>query len=232
MRLKKTKKHMPEDPASNPEPKPGEGAGTDPKKTATPSPEAIDVSKMSDEDFARVFDDPRLWNHPRFKSLNETAKKAKEFEAAEETRKQEELKKKGEWEALAKANEDKAKAAEQKYQTALTDNRIQAEAVKLGAVDLEAVLKLIDRTNVKINEDGTIAGAEDAVKALLDSKPYLKGAGGKVTVGGAIAPGAENQEGLKRFKLSQIQDPVFYRDNEKDILASMKANLVEDDMSS
>lgn len=231
----KNEKAMPEPivPASTPEtpvtPKPGEEGGTAPIKTEAPAPEAVDIAKIGDENFSKVFDDPRLWNHPRFKSLNEQAKQAKEYEKAEATRKEEELKKKGEWEQLAKTNEDKALAAEQKFQTAQIDNRIQSEAAKLGVVDLEAVTKLIDRAGIKVDESGTVAGVEEAVKSLLESKPYLKGTGTTPIVGGQTAPGTETQAGLKRFKLSQLQNPEFYRANEKDILASLKANLVEDD---
>lgn len=207
----------------------GAGSGADPKKTDNQNSQAIDVSKLGDEDFQKVFDDPRLWNHPRFKSLNEAAKKAKEFEAQEETRKAEELKKKGEFEELSKQNEAKAKQWQDKYTQSLTDNRIQAEAVKLGAVDLEDVLKLVDRANVKVSDDGSIIGAGEAVKALLDSKPYLKGDGKQVVVGGGTNPGGDTNAGVKRFKLSQIQNFQFYKDNEKDILASMKAGLIEND---
>lgn len=209
----------------------GAGGGTDPTKTETQQPPAFDVTKVGDEDFQKIFEDPRLYNHPRFKSLNEQAKKAKEYEAEKAKAEEEALKKKGEWEAVAKQNEDKAKAAEQKYLDSQTDNRIQAEAVKLGTVDLEAVLKLIDRSTIKVNEDGSITGIEDAVKALLEAKPYLKGSGQQVTVGAGTSPGADATSGLKRFKLSQLQDAAFYQANEKDIMAAQKAHLIEDDVS-
>lgn len=208
-----------------------EGATGANTNTSTQNPQAFDPKTVGDEDFSKVFDDPRVWNHPRFKSLNEQAKKAKEYEEKEAQRVIEEQKKKGEWEAVAKANEEKAQKALQQFQTAQADNRIQSEAAKLGVVDLDAVTKLIDRTNIKVNEDGTVTGVEDAVKGLIEAKPYLKGSQTQPTVGNGTAPGAENTTGLKRFKMSQLQDARFYRENEKDISASMAAGLVEDDMS-
>jgi hypothetical protein len=199
-------------------------------KTEAQDPVAIDVTKLSDENFAKVFEDPRLFKHTRFKNLKERAQKADEYDAQEETRKQEELKKKGEWEKLATDNDAKAKQWQTKFTEAQIDNRIQLETAKLGVVDLEAVLKLIDRSNVKVNEDGSISGVDEAVKGLLESKPYLKGKAGNVTVGSATSPGQESSDGSKRFKHSQISDPAFYKENEKEILQAITQGRVENDL--
>lgn len=209
----------------------GAAGGTVPNKTETQTPPAFDPGKVGDEDFAKVFEDPRLFNHPRFKELNERAKKAKEYEENQKKVEEESMRKKGEFEALAKTKEDEAKSWQQKFTQSVTDNRIQAEAAKLGAVDLEAVSKLIDRSKITVNDDGSLIGVEDAVKGLLEAKPYLKGSGSSnTTVGGATSPGSDNSQGAKRFKLSQLQDPKFYQANRDDIIAAQKVHLIEDDL--
>jgi hypothetical protein len=63
----------------NPTNQPGNGGGTDPNKTETQS-QPVDFSKLGDDDFAKVFDDPRVFKHPRFKSLNDRAKVADQLE--------------------------------------------------------------------------------------------------------------------------------------------------------
>jgi len=50
--------------------------------------------------------------------------------------------------------------------------RLQAE---LGIVDLEAALKLADLSDVKITEDGKVEGLKEALEAVLEAKPYLRG---------------------------------------------------------
>jgi hypothetical protein len=50
--------------------------------------------------------------------------------------------------------------------------KLQAE---LGIIDLEAALKLADLSDVKITEDGKVEGMKEALEAVLEAKPYLKG---------------------------------------------------------
>jgi hypothetical protein len=76
----------------------------------------------------------------------------------------------------AEVTDWKAKATdlESKYQTALIRAAVDREANKQGAIDPDAVFALMDRADLKLTDDGAVTGAEKAVKALLDAKPYLK----------------------------------------------------------
>ena len=85
----------------------------------------------------------------------------------------------------AKEAEDRAKAAEAERdekisatQQSANDRIIRAElkaaAIKAGMIDLDG-LKLADLSSVKLGEDGEVEGAEDLMKALKESKPYLFG---------------------------------------------------------
>lgn len=207
----------------------GNGNGTDPKKTDAQNQGTFDPSKVGDEDLAKVFDDPRLWKHPRFKSLNDRAKVADRLEKEKGDAEKKRLEEEGKWKELADLKTKEAEEAKTQAQTARIDNKLQVSAAKVGVVDLEAVLKLIDRTNIKVDDNGEIQGVDEAVKALLESKPYLKG-DGSVTLGGGTNPGDGNK-GAKRFKLSQLQDPKFYQENYKDIQEAQVKGLIEDDVS-
>lgn len=217
----------------------GDGTGANPvipakagdQNNSTTQVTPFDPSKVSDEEFEKVFSDERLFKHSRFKDLSDKAQKAKEYEAAEAKRQEEELKKKGEWETISKQNETKV----QELQTQLTkervDNALLAASSKLGVVDPDAVLKLIDRGAISIDDTGAVQGIETALTALIEAKPYLAGKQPAKRIGGETNPGNTNTGELKRFKLSELNNPEFYRANEKDILASLAANLIEDDVN-
>lgn len=209
----------------------GTGTGTDPLKTdTTVKPDAEkpkDGEKAFDEN---VFDDPRLWTHPRFKSLNERAKKADKLEKEKSEAEEKALADNKKFEELATKREAERDAANSKLTQSLQDNRIITEATKIGVVDIEAVLKLVDRSNIAIDDNGIITGATEAVQALVAGKPYLKGKA-NVTIGSATNPGADSDNAPKSFKLSQLQDPAFYKEHEADIAKAYAAGKIEDDVT-
>lgn len=201
--------------------------GTEPDKTDNT---AFDPSAISDDDFAKIFEDNRLWKHDRFKKLNSKAKRADELESQIEKQKQQDLEKNQEWEKLAKEREQEVERLKQSYQSEKLANALRLEATKQGAVDVETVLKLVDQSSITINDDG-IEGVTNAVKKLLDEKPFLVG-GKQREVGKGTNPSNPENSAPKKFKLSQLQDPKFFRENEKDINIAMRLGLIEDDMAS
>lgn len=209
---------------------PAPGTAPTPPETQTVQP--VDISKLGDEEFEKVFDDPRLWKHSRFKDLTVKAKKAEEIEAAQRKAEEDRLKEEGKYKELTARLERERDEAKEQAKASSINAKIQAAAMKLGAVDPEVVQSLIDRSVIKVNESGAIEGVDEAVKALLESKPYLKGTGSAApTVGSGTNPGEAGGNGPKKFKHSQIRDPEFYRANEKDILEAMKLGLIEDDLN-
>ena len=206
----------------------GSSGGTDPNKNGTSAPTTIDLSKIGDEDFNKIFDDPRLFKHPRFKTLGDKAKRADELEEAQRVAAEKALAEQGKYKELAETKTKEAEAARNELAQAKIDQKIIMEAQKAGVVDLDVVTKLVDRTEIKLAKDGTIEGVDVAVKTLLEAKPYLRGKNAPV-IGSSVNPGSADTTG-KRFKLSQIQDVKFYRENEQDILQSIKLGLVENDV--
>lgn len=206
--------------------------GTDPSKTETASAPAFDPSKISDEDFAKLFSDERLYTHPRFKDLaaakQERDALKKQQDEAENNRLAEEKK----FSELAEKHKSEADSWKKRYEDSTKANKVLSEAVAAGAVNPEVVLKLVDLASLQLSDDGSVTGATEAVKALMEANPYLKGNKTQVKIGADSNPGEENTSQLKRFKHSEItrMSPEEYAKNEKDIMASMKAGLVEDDI--
>ena len=204
-------------------------AGADPNKK-TSSDKSTNEGKTTNGENTfdeKVFDDPRLWTHPRFKSLNERAKLADKLEKEKSEAEEKQLAEAKKFEELATKRAQERDEATTKLQQAIQDNRIITEATKIGVVDVEAVLKLVDRANITVDANGNVTGIVEALNALVTSKPYLKGKAA-VTIGSATNPGADS-EGIKKFKLSQIQNPAFYREHEKEILEAYKTGQIEDD---
>lgn len=217
-----------------------DGKGADPNLGADGKPVApsgkteavatdFDPAKISDADFEKIFGDKRLFKHSRFSELNDLAQEGKRLKEEQAKAKEEELRKKGEFETLAKQKEQEVTTLKEQIKTSSINNSLIISASKLGIVDPDAALKLVDRSAISVADDGTVTGAEDALKKLVEAKPYLGGKPGTTRLGSPSAPGDQNTGDLKRFKHSEIKDPIFFRENEKDILASMKAGLIEMD---
>ena len=201
--------------------------GNDPVKK--PDAVTFDTSTLKDEDFSKIFEDERLWKHDRFKKLNEKAKKADELEEAAKLQKQTDLEKNKEWEKLAEERKLELEKVQGKYQSEKISNAIQIEATKQGAVDAETVLKLIDQSNIKITDDG-IEGVTEAVKGLLESKPFLVGSDDK-SLGNGTNPSNKGDSAPKRFKASQLKDVKFFREHEEDIKKALRLGLIENDVA-
>jgi len=70
--------------------------------------------------------------------------------------------------------EQQLAGAQAAHRDALIRAAIEREASKQGAVDAEVVYTLVDRSALELDDSGAVKGADKAVKALLEAKPYLK----------------------------------------------------------
>lgn len=86
--------------------------------------------------------------------------------------KETELAKLGEWEQLAKQRETELNAAQMELHQTRLEAAVIANASKLGFIDPAEAVALVDRGIVKI-ENGTVSGADEAVKKLAEAKPHL-----------------------------------------------------------
>lgn len=150
----------PADPPKDP-PKPPADKPKDEGKTFTQA----DVDRVVEERLAR--ERKKYEGHEELKAK---AEKFDELEAANATELEKAQK------AAEKATKERDEAVQRANQT-LVRSAVVAEAAKQGAVDADAVVALLSADKVTIGDDGQVTGAEDAVKALLEEKPYLVGEG-------------------------------------------------------
>lgn len=208
-----------------------DGSGNDPiKKTDTDNANEFDTSKLSDEEFEKFFEDERAFKHPRFKSLNERAKKAEQYEKEKEEAEAKRLEEEGKYQELAEKERARADELEKKMKESKIENLIRTEALKQGVVDDEAVAKLIDRSTIEVDSDGNVSGVDGAVKSLLETKPYLKGNGATTPNIGADANPTDPANTKKQFKMSQLNDPKFFAEHEAEIMEAQKNNAIVDDL--
>lgn len=99
--------------------------------------------------------------------LEEMKKKIKEAEDKE-------LEKKGEFEKIAAKSKVELEETTKKFKTKLIADAVKIEAIKQGAIDPE-ISKLIDTSEIKVDNDFNVTGAEDAVKAYKKLKPEFFG---------------------------------------------------------
>lgn len=131
----------------------------------TPPATQADLDRIITERLARA--KPKAPDD--YKDLQAKAQRLAELEAANQT----ELERAQT--ALQEATQ-RAELAENAGKAARINAAVIAEASKQGAVDPEAVVALLAKDAVTIDNAGQVTGADSAVKALLEAKPYLQAA--------------------------------------------------------
>lgn len=141
------------------------------------------------------------------------AKQAKAAEDAKASAEAERLKANQEWEKAAALAETAKQKAEQEVEAERLKARdravkaaVKLAAIKLNAVDEDAVYALLDRSQVALDDDGEPTNAETLVTALLQDKPYLvKPADGKRGIDPSPKPsnGKVTRDDIKNHYLEQ-----------------------------
>lgn len=85
-----------------------------------------------------------------------------------------------------------AEAARQSAYTLANERLVKAEikeqSAALGLVDADAAFALMDRSAVKVDDKGNVAGVKEALDALIKAKPYLKATPAGTKIGGGSNP--------------------------------------------
>ncbi len=71
--------------------------------------------------------------------------------------------------------EKNATAAIERANQRLIRSEVIAQAAKLNIVDPDAAYALMDKENVKVEDDDTVTGVKKSLEALIKAKPYLVG---------------------------------------------------------
>lgn len=116
----------------------------------------------------------------KYSDYDSVKEKLTEYEKQIEEKRLADLSEKERAEELAKkAEEEKQTLAQQleNLQKQVQQEKITNEFIKLATAQniayIDDALKLADLSAVKVNEDGKVEGVEEAVKALVENKPFL-----------------------------------------------------------
>lgn len=216
-------------------PNPQNPTGTDPKtaNNGNQGDQLPDLSKLTAEQLAKVLENPNFWKLDRIRQLTDRSKRIDEIEAEEAKKKEEEAKKRGEFEKVLAEKEAKINELTESIKSTKIETAIKDAAIKAGAADASVVAKLIDKSTITLGDDGKVTGVDEAVTTLLTQSPFLKGNGKTQPpdLGNPSNPGNTNQS-IKQFKASELADPVFYKEHEKEISAAMATpGMIIDDLS-
>lgn len=201
---------------------------------STTSPNGVDLKNLSAEQLADVFENENLWKHPRFSNLAAQAQELKQLKDKQAQDEQKRLEDNKEFEKLAETRKSELDQANQTIQNMRIDQALTNKLVSEGVVDLEAALKLVDRDKLKIEDNGSVTGVDEALKSLKDGKAYLfnnSGDGNNQSLGSATNGNNGGNGTPAKFKRSQLRDPKFYQEHRDEIIAAQKAGLIEDDLS-
>jgi len=173
---------------------------------ATP-PAEIDTRNFTQEEVNRMVGQARREVRGQFSDysdLKTRAARADELEQAQLT----------EAERLTqRATDAEKQTAEANTQltNALISSEVKVKAVQLGIIDPDAAYLLLDKSSVKYDAKDGVTGVVDALTQLLEDKPYLKGAAGRIPninpEGGQAAPAlrltADQQEAARLMGMTE-----------------------------
>ena len=172
------------------------------------------------------------FKHPRFKDLAEEKKsletQLKQIREEKEKEEEGKLKEKEKYKELAEKKDEQLQTLQTKFVRKTKEQAIIQEAVKLGISDTEAAIKLADLEKLQLNENGDVINAEEIVKGLVASRPYL--VAGKPT-GNVGTPTPQGEGEPKLWNLSflreKMKDAAWYKEHEADIDKAFKEGRVD-----
>ena len=169
------------------------------------------------------------------KEVREQAAEAKTLKDAQATAEEKALEDQKKFEELATKRGEEVTGLKTQLQNTRIDQALTNKLVPGGVVDLEAALKLIDRSKLTIDDNGVVGGIDEVLASLKTEKTYLfnnTGTPPNPTLGTPSNPtGGTPPTGPAKFKRSQLRDPKFYTENRDEIIKAQQAGLIEDDIT-
>lgn len=156
--------------------------------------------------FIQFPDEKSFMNRVRREGRSQLEAKAKELgfdsvaemDAALQAAKDREANEQTETDKLRKENE-KLKGQLNDMLTKANARLVRAEVKSIAAdleiVDADAAYALMNRDDIAVDDEGNVTGVEDALKALLKAKPYLKGQSAASRSGGDFRNGNGDAKG-------------------------------------
>lgn len=145
-------------------------------KTEEPKGEAVDPKALQAQK-----------EHFR-KKAEEAEKRLAEREAADEEARIAEAKKKEEFETLYETEKQKREAAESRATTIAINAALATKLTAEGCIAPEDAAILVNKESIKVDENGTVTGVDEAIAALKEGKQYLFTEKPKAVNDGSMSP--------------------------------------------
>lgn len=202
----------------------------------------VDLKKLTPEQLEEVLSNDGIFNTPRLKELVQANRELKKLKDEQAKRDEEALVEQNKFKELAEKRGGEVETLRKQLQDTVVNQAFTNKLVNEKVVDLDGALKLIDRANVKVDENGNVSGVDEAIEALKSGKSYLfeksgeesnnNGGGQTTTVGTASNTQNGNSQGGKMsFKRSEIaaMTPEEYQTNRDAILRAQREGRIEMD---
>jgi len=130
----------------------------------------------------------------------------------------------------AEEAETKLTQAQKQTQDRINRYEVQLQASRLGIVDPDAAVKLLDWDTLEYAQDGTPKDVDAALKALLADRPYLAAAQQQQRPASQASAtnGATRQAtpGSRTYQRAELDDYAFYSKNREDIQLAYKEGRI------
>ncbi len=170
------------------------------------------MEKLGDKHKVAVVSDGNWIPKDKFDAMNEEKKQYKK--QVDDMNKQ-----LGELQGKLKDNEDvnktigalKKQVEDKETELACTRkaNAVKLEVLKANPNDVADILPHLKDDAVTLNEDGTIAGLDEQLKALQETKPYLFKTEGPEGTGGAKGDGAKPKADASSDSTDEFMKAIF-----------------------
>ena len=173
--------------------------GTDTLTEEVTTPPAVDKT-FTQADLDRIVQDRINRERTKFADyddLKTKASKLDELEAANQSELDKII-------ARAETAEKAAAEATERARTTAARSAIVTAANAAGAIDIDAVVGLLPSDAVTVGDDGQVTGADEAVRALLESKPYLVGKPPRSSADGGPRGSGDGPKQLSRDDLTSM----------------------------
>ncbi len=127
--------------------------------------------------------------------------------------------------------EAKLANAEKLHRDQVNRYEVQLQAGKIGIIDPEAAVKLLDWDGLELDSDGRPKDVDEALKELVKARPWLGTQPASqqqaLTARTAGATRNTNAPGSRVYTAAELQDYTFYTKNRDDIIAAHKEGRIE-----
>lgn len=212
----------------------GGGANTQQNQSQNTNQSAqFDPTALSREQLNQILEkNPEIWKVERLAELRDKSSKYDKVESEKTEAEKKALEEQGKFKELNEKVSSENATLKEQIKALTTNQQLTTKLAPLGVVDLDAALKLVDRSKITIGDDGTITGIDEAIESLKTEKAYLFNANGSTQQVGSNTNSNNGQgnSNVATFKRSQLNDPKFYAENREAILKAAAAGQIEDDL--